>query len=509
VAELTNNHKNLLRASIIGGVLLSGLFGWLGYEDYKAREAGLETIAQKRGELDRAEAQIREIPRLEEKIIVLRETVNQYVRILPEEKDINTFVDQLTQFATRSNVRVRKLDDEDARARSGRNKKGATAAFDRIVYKVSLEGNCAELLKFMDLFENHERFVRIASFKIEHRESSDKDVDQMTVPHQVDLDLETYVYNPKVKSKENVDIPQEAQKLERLKTAGLVGGDAVPELALTTYTHDASLDRRDLFYDPRLLGAMKQRETEEQRKLQRQTLEDLVGRLQRLAADLVEEGKIENTVRKLQAREKNNRELVAFGAEMGKANFTVEEVKERFEREVQMPFRKMLEGRGDLSMEAAPVLAVQIEEHVGKMRAAYEDSRWEEVVNLNDELTRMAAAAASGADIKAMLKESATMHRTAKAHLDFNARPISFGGAVCFENDPAHAVVIINGRSYAPGESVDQDLVVRSISPASITFEFRGVVLTQPMKSSAPRPTAPNEKRAAPKAGPNAKRNKS
>jgi Tfp pilus assembly protein PilO len=492
VAELTNNHKNLLRVSIIGGVLLSGLFGWLGYQDFQAREATLEVVAQKRAELDRADAQIREIGRLEERIIVLRETVNEYVRILPDDKEINSFVDQLTQFAARSDVRVKKLDDEDVRARSGRNKKGATAAFDRVVYKLSLEGNCEQLLAFMDLFENHERFVKISSFKIEHRETTQEGVDPFSVPHQIDLDLETYVYNPKVKSKDNVVIPQETQKLERLKAAGLVGGDGVPDLVLASYRHEPGLERRDLFFDPRIIGAQKLRATEEERAAQRSMLEEYVSRLQRLAADLAEEAKIENTVRRLQASEKINKDLMAMGADVAKAKadriFTVEEIRNRFETEVELPFQKMVDGR-QLKIEDSPVLGQQIEECVAKMRVAMDDSRWEEVVTLHDEVTRMSAAV-TGADIKVMLKDAGAMHKVARAHLDFNARPISFGGAVCFENDPAHAVVIINGRSYAPGESVDQDLVVRAISPASITFEFRGIVLTQPMKSSAPGPTS-------------------
>jgi Tfp pilus assembly protein PilO len=489
VAELTNNHKNILRASLIGGVVLTGLFGWLGYQDFQARKTALDQIAQKRVELDRAEAQIREIPKLEEKVIVLRETVNQYVRILPDDKEINSFVDQLTQFAARSDVRVKKLDDEDVRARTGRNKKGATAAFDRVVYRISLEGNCEQFLSFIDLFENHERFVKIGSFKVDHRDIAVEGVDPMSVPHNIDLDLETYVYNPKVRSKDSVTIPQEAQKLERLKAAGLVGADGVADLALASYEHEPGAARRDLFYDPRLAGAKQKQEGEQERATQRAALEDFVAKLGRLAADLAKEAKIENTVHLLQMREKVNGDLVAFGAAIEKARtdrtFTVDEIKTRFEREVDDPFRKMVEGR-KLDVAAAPVLGQQIEEHVAKIRAAMQDGRYEEVVTFHDEVTRMAAVV-SGEDIKALMKEAEAMFRTAKAHLDFNARPISFGGAVCFDNDPAHAVVIINGRSYSPGESVDQDLVVRSITPSSVTFEFRGVVLTQPMKSSAPR----------------------
>jgi hypothetical protein len=136
-----------------------------------------------------------------------------------------------------------------------------------------------------------------------------------------------------------------------------------------------------------------------------------------------------------------------------------------------------------------------IGEHVGKMGWAMDVAGYEEVVTLHDEVVRMSAAV-SAADVKTLIREADGMNKIARAHLDFRARPISFGGAVCFDNDPAHAVVIINGRSYAPGESVDQELVVRAITPAAITFEFRGIVVSQPMKSSAP-----NTAVAPPKAG--------
>ena len=37
-------------------------------------------------------------------------------------------------------------------------------------------------------------------------------------PHQIDLELETYVYNPKIKTQTPVVVPGEAQKLERLRS---------------------------------------------------------------------------------------------------------------------------------------------------------------------------------------------------------------------------------------------------------------------------------------------------
>jgi Tfp pilus assembly protein PilO len=503
VAELTNNHKNLLRASIAGGVLLSGLFGWLGYQDYQTREETLRQIAEKRADVDRADAQIREIPKLEERIIVLRDAVNEYVRILPDDKEINEFVQKLTEFATRSGVTVKKLDDEDVRARSGRNQQGATVAFDRVVYKCSVEGTCEELLNFMNAFESHDRFVRIASFKIEHREGVQPGIDPLSVPHQIDIDLETYVYNAKVKSKEPVVIPQEGQKLERAKAAGLIGPSGPEGLVLATYTHEPGMTRRDIFYDPRLAGEKRLRETEEQKAQQKGVLDELVARLKRISSDVDAEAKIDNVVNKLQAHEKNTRALIGFGADVAKAKaentFTVEDLKRRFETDVEEPFARLMEGR-DMP-QAGAIIGQQIEENVARMRAATTESRWEEVVTLHDEVTRLSSVPSGETDLKPLLKEADAMSRTAKAHLDFAAKPISFGGTVCFQNDPAHAVVIINGRSYSPGEAVDPDLVVKTISPSSVTFEFRGVALTQAVKSSAPhQATTPGAPGAAPKA---------
>jgi Tfp pilus assembly protein PilO len=502
VAELTNNHKNLLRASIAGGVLLSALFSWLGYQDYQARNAALDQITQKRADIDKADAQIREIPKLEEKILILREAVNQYVRILPDDKEINSFVDQLTQFAARSDVRVKKLDDEDVRARTGRNQKGPTAAFDRVVYKLSIEGTCEQLLSFMDLFENHERFVKISSFKIDHRDPTQPDVDPMSVMHQIDIDLETYVYNAKVKSKENVVIPQEAQKLERLKAQGLVGEGTEPEFTLASYHHEPAPERRDLFYDPRIRLNDKTIHVDDARNEQRARLETFVGGIQKFTGEIAEETKIDNVVTRLQTTERINHGLAAFGAEIAKAKadrfFSLEDLRTRFEREVEEPFAKMSAGREGVG----EIPLAQVEEMVSKMRASMSDRRWDEVVTIHDEVARTSPAVKADG-VKALVKESDDMNRIASAHLDLDRRQMSFGGAVCFETDPAHAVVIINGRSYSPGESVDQDLVVRAITPASITFEFRGIVISHPMKISAPRPAAgpATPKSGAPKPG--------
>jgi Tfp pilus assembly protein PilO len=496
VADVNEQNKKILRFVVAGGVVACGLFGWLGWCDWDERNVTLEKSRSAQELLDRTEMQIREIPKLEERVILLRETVKECVRILPDEREINSFVDQLTQFTSKAGVRVSKLDDEDLKARNGRNKKGATAAFDRVVYKVSLEGTCEQLLRFMDLFENHERFVRIGSLKIEHRSTSLQNVDPLTVPHQIDLDLETYVYNAKVKSKDTIEIPQEPAKLEKLRAAGHVESENI--LTVAEYHHDPS-DRRDLFYDPRMVGAAKLKATAAEREAKEKVLTDLAERIRKIAKDATAEAAITNAVRKAQAREKVTKDLVAIGVEISHEKeqpiFATGMLKDRFKKEVDVPFQKLMEGRDAPTVSA--VALQQVEDHVNRMDAALGERRYDDVVTLYREVSTMKAAAKDQAACKVLFERADGIHRIARTNLDFNAVPLRFGGCVCYRDDPAHAVVIINDMPYSPGDAINGEIIVRRISPGEVTFEYRGLTLTQAIKVSAPRPavTGPGKKK--------------
>src|SRR5262245_38531818 len=62
------------------------------------------TITQKQDAIDAAQAKITKIPGLEKEVIILRENLDEYVKILPDTKDLNDFVRTLNQFARQSGV---------------------------------------------------------------------------------------------------------------------------------------------------------------------------------------------------------------------------------------------------------------------------------------------------------------------------------------------------------------------------------------------------------------------
>ena len=113
----TNTRFVLICAGI--ATLALGGFGYFTWTDMQHMEEldqesfGLETAIRK------ADAQIRTIPSIENRVLTLREQVKSYVTILPDDAEIHAFVDMLTQFETESGVRVTKLDDTQARADVG------------------------------------------------------------------------------------------------------------------------------------------------------------------------------------------------------------------------------------------------------------------------------------------------------------------------------------------------------------------------------------------------------
>ncbi len=482
-------HKKTLWITIGVCVVGIGGFGWFGYQDWLARDEAITKIASTQTEIERSEQQIRSIPELEERVIALRESVKECARILPDDKEINSFVQQLTEFASKAGVRIIKLDDEDARVRSSRNKKGATATFDRVVYKISLEGQVEQVLRFMDLFEGHERFVRISTFKIVHHAQAQPGVDALTIPHQVDIELETYVYNPKTKNYTQVEIPQEAMKVEKLRQSGKVPADPMAEVHLAVYHRDAPRDRRDIFLDPRLVGDKKAREAEAARKKGEEVISQFAEKLKEVIGSITAEAKIENTVRRLQQREKTDQLVKDLGASIAKHKaetpFTDDKLKERFSRDVERPFDEIVRARASGDDNTAQAFAVEhLQDLIGRMKTAGDEGRWEDVVSVGDEVGQLKRTAPDAKPIQDLFKQAENFERVAKIHIEFKSRSYTFGGAVCYQSDPTHAVVIINGRPYSPGETVDGEVRVKTITPAEVTFEFRGVTLTEAIKSS-------------------------
>ncbi len=501
--------KKALAGIVAGAVLLLGGVGWLVWNDWTALSATRVDVAAERLKLDRANQELAQTSSTEDKVLLLRETVQEYVRVLPDDKEINTFVEQLAQFAQKSGVRITKLDDDDAKARNARAKKGPVAAFDKVAYRISAEGGTEQLLQFMDLFENHERFVRVASFKIESKEqvaarASTEDggpgpeaAPAPLAPHQIDLELETYVYNPKVKTQTPVVVPGEAQKLERLRSAEGSRADARRDLALVSYTREPRTNRRDVFYDPRRPASGGDGVSPEAKKAQEELFAGLKQKLETASKAALAEKAETSLIKRLKAVEATDRALGAFDAALREAeaakSITIEELRKRVDTELVPAFEKLAKGR-DLASRRTTLPVEAATDALVRMRSARDARRFDEVVSLGEDLKRRRTGDES-ADLAAIFDEAARLVEDARAEADFDGRSFQFGGTVVYKNSPERSVAIINGRPYMPGDRLDDETVVTAISASEVAFEFRGRRVVRSVKADQPK--APEKKAGA------------
>jgi Tfp pilus assembly protein PilO len=479
-----------------GVVAFLGL-GYLCYADWTTLQETREFVETERKKLDFAVREIAQTQAVEDKVILLRETVREYVRILPDDKEINAFVDQLAQFGKKSGVRVTKLDDGDARARVARGRGAAVAAFDRVVYKIGAEGDVEQLLEFLDMFENHERFVRIASFKVESAEKGGRSTpteeptglepEFASGPgHKVHLELETYVYNPKVRAQQPVVIPGEARKLERLRAASGETADARRDLALASYVREAKPKRRDVFRDPRKPAPKDPGLDPETKKAMDALFVKLKAGLDDAIAAAADEAKQKSLVGRLRASAETDRKLAAFeslirDAEAGTPELFVGLAK-RVESELTPAYAKLAQGRAAASRRSA-LGREYVVEATAKIREAVASRRYDEAAAVFEDLKRRRSGAAD-VDYEDLFEEARGLAERAEAEAAFDLKNVEFGGVVVYRDRPERSVVIINGRPFMPGDRLDEETTVVGITSAEVVFEYRGRSLVRALKAS-------------------------
>ncbi|MEE2712947.1 MAG: type 4a pilus biogenesis protein PilO [Planctomycetota bacterium] len=486
--KLKNGNTRVVLICAVTTVLALGGFGYFTWVDMGHMEELDQASASLDAKIRKADGEIRNIPALEDRVLILREQVKEYVTILPDDAEIHAFVDQLTRFETESGVVVTKLDDAQARQRRSTRRK-SPSAFESITYKLALRGTTQQLLAFTDLLENdYDRFVRIPTLKVQafdDRQTRDLDPEEVDLQHDIDLALETYVYNPKKRGHDHVSIPNEPRKLERLREEGRLEVFAA-DVALVRYEIEAKPSRRDPFLDPRLLGG---RVSEEERRAQQDELDDLKGRLKALNDALVLEGKETNLVKRMQVADKNNEFLATLAVDVKQRAeaefFTVPELAEDFESAVLGPVRKLQGERGGVGTTAA-LQARDIENRVAEMEKAIGSREWGQVITLYDEIKQLNARFSVPESVRPVFVRAEEMFHLASAHRAFDALELVFGGCVIYRGDLAKAVIIISGsslgsnpHSFSPGEVVSDGLTITKITNTEVVFAYKGYEISR------------------------------
>jgi Tfp pilus assembly protein PilO len=431
-------------------------------------------VTKKNEAITAAELKIKRIPNLEKDVVILRENLVEYVKILPDSKELSEFVRMLSQFDRQSGVKSASL----LPVRRG-EKKGE--AFTPIEYSYEMTATLWQCLKFMNLIENFQRFVSITDFSIESGAKDANETRDGDVVHKVKLTMQTYAYNGKTSGKE-VAIPEYEDKKKALTDAIW---ENLKEIRIDTHDFKGPDGRRDVLIDPRqrgdLPGAIGPSIDDQLKVVERNVgeiarLNELQQKIKRQDTTLFEQYSLEKALKDgiatLLANMDKDAELVSFAS-----------LKLRWQREVVTPFEEM-RGAMDVAAKAAdpkrdpnlPLKEMQdlvadlaTECNNGQLEAAKE--RFETVAN------RMNVAAGDPRHELAVAAKQ--WHMKATTALDFKGLDLRLQGVVV--NRGGRSGVLLNGEVYEEGEYVSDDLLVKMVEEEQVWFVFRGLTLVRTM----------------------------
>ena len=466
-----NKHKRFWLGLIGGAALFAAGLGYLIHSQYGSIEEARVAVEGLRSNITSARQLLTGTPQLEREVIVLRETEEAIKELLPDEQGVNDFVRKLQDFEQQSEVRITGLKKKPAEA-LGRKK--SKDDFDKVAYQLTFEADAFQMLEFLDRIESHSRFMSVPAFKLQAA-SRRNVVDTGLAAHKVQLDVETYVYEPQSEFKP-VKIEGYARKRELL--LGEISRRR-QALSMQNYTYQGKRGRRDPWVDPRMPADV-QDETSLTVQEQNAIVDELV-----LATtdvnDLWERVRqAENVVLEMTLRAELERKLAELETELRRI---------RDEGAIRYP---PTERR----------MTVEVEDRVAIVRQSIQDidgghgPKLEQLKELDETMRRHVAsgehelALAAFATVEARLdvaepdpvrkpwvQRLRKLEGEARILSEFSKLDIDIKGVAIMEGAPP--VALINGRALGEGDSVNDNLVIRGIRPGEIEFIYKGVILVR------------------------------
>ncbi|MSR45963.1 MAG: hypothetical protein EXS13_02660 [Planctomycetes bacterium] len=465
--ELHRHHKAFLAfaALLFVGSAVGSWFTWTECQELDAQAADVTV------QVGVMRKKVAAIDDLETEVIVLRENVASYIRILPNDTEVNDFFRTIETFRRDSGITIDTVDPQKART-----KLTSSQVFDKAEYKLSFTATFRQLLQFIARLENHERFVSISEVKVK---AGDRDKKLAVEPvHDVDLTLVTYVYLGDAVGK-SVSIPNYERKRDRLVDRI---AEAREDLALERFQPLSDVARRDPMVDPRQRrseGGQGAPGVQDQRAL----FNRVTARLQEANGLLDRMADTKNVIREMELRV----EAIGMVAELqgqadelsARGGFADTALRRDWEKKVLPDLAKLRERAGGaITAESGgrPSRLRQIEQSLAAMEAHYDAGDYAACVK-DFELVRISSGA-NGADPKVVELEGhmERYYLAAQTAVEFGKKQLDVTGLVVEQG--AESVAIINHVVYRAGEAVEDDLVLLEIHEDRLVFEYRGVPLT-------------------------------
>ena len=462
-----------LLMGIGGAVLLTAGALFLTFRAYQRAEEGKQQTARIRQQIVEARDKKRKIPGLEQDVIILRSNVEEYVKILPEEKHIHNFINTINRFEQESGITMTKLDAPGVR-RTG--KKKSDHAFDRIVYKTKIAGTLKQMLNFINKFENYERFVAIEDFQFrpEKRDEGEgvKEVNLMGT-----LQLETYVYNVGGSGRKPVKIENIDEKREALREQIIAQRNAVE---VHRYRLDPMVvdSRRDIFKDPRhtVVLAQKGRTPPADRfQKQKRFVAWCKAELKEVQEMLIAEENEPLIIRQMEIKKQIDERVSNLNSQLLAARtdrtITAGPLQMEVEREVIEPLEKIIKERR-ITVKTG-LSAGDFKIILGKMESFFKKGDLAQVVSQFENVAgQIGTSNTEDPEIKQLVQEIYELKNQAMVITEFSKRPIKINGIISLKGNP---VAIINGSVFERGQMLDEDVKIHDIRPEEVEFVFREV----------------------------------
>jgi hypothetical protein len=460
-----NERQAWLTILIGGSTLAVGLGALIYLQTGKIGEAETE-VETLRTKVVSSRKLIEGTSTLEREVIVQREMSEVIRDVLPDEEDMNNWVRTIQGFSEESGVRIRALKKkpDDPRAKKG--------AFDDVMYTFTLESDAFELLDFVNLVETHERLMRVPRLKITAAKRQ-KVEESGAAAHKAQLDIETFVYEPK---NEAPPVKIEGYERKRDLMVGEINRRRL-DLAFTSFTYRGARGRRDPWVDPRVpVDGGSSLSVPEQM--------DIVQGLYLQMQDVLTQWGVvkgtKNVVEEMMANHDLEEMLVHLEEEVRRVEvegaITYLPSQRRFQLEVVDSLVALRQALSAIDGSRGPSVE-RLREVLDSMDRYLVQEEYEHVLDTFRIIANQLDFIEDDPLRKPFVEKLRRKALIARIVREFEEIEIDVGGVAIIDGRPA--VAHINGEPLSAGDMIGNNLLIKEIRSNEIEFIYRGVVLAR------------------------------
>jgi Tfp pilus assembly protein PilO len=430
-------------------------------------------IARKQSQIEAARRKIRKIPKIEKAVIILRENVHQYVKILPQERELNKFFRTAQRFAIQSGINIEK-------ALPGRQARGRRA-FESVVYRFEFQANLWQFMKFINFFENYDRFVKVRDVRMSKTRTRGQARQAGEMTHSFIVTVETYVYNVQGKGKLTA-IPNYPNKRDSLRHEI---ASSLQDISSERYEFKGQQGRRDIFVDPREFhsagtdGSDSPRMPPQKQKEYIENTAAQIGTYQRYWKESLDPSLTIFKKYELQKRvSKGLVELAGIVDQVTEHNLISNQaLKVRWYKEVLMPLKRLRKQVMTGEIDADKYLSIEDFKQLNEdLRTDLLEGSLQQAVNRFQNVQPKLEVPAGDPRYQERIRAEGYVLR-ARVAMDFSAMTLEISGVVV--NEDGKSGVILNKQVFQEGDWVTDQLFIKGVRREEVEFVYKGFTLVK------------------------------